>query len=273
MLESKPMVTVITGAANGIGRATCELLKANGASTIVCDREECDEENYIFLDLSEPESISECVRSLPENIDALINCAGIAPTNGNNSSVLQVNWFGTKTLTEAALWKIKPGGSVTTVASRAGAKWDKNISQLRQLSNISENQLEKILDIDILTPARAYELSKELLIFWSMMHATVQKSIRFNTVSPSSVETRLTPSFQQAFKSRKINNSDLRSRTTTPDEIASAIWFLANPSSASINGIDLKVDQGITAQRLLTELTITNQGIQDEQTQSYDSDR
>jgi len=143
MLGSQPMVTVITGAANGIGRATRELLKANGASTIVCDREQCDEENYMFLDLSEPESISECVRSLPENIDALINCAGIAPTNRNNSSVLQVNWFGTKTFTEAALGKIKPGGSVTTVASRAGAKWEENIAKLRELAEISEDELEK----------------------------------------------------------------------------------------------------------------------------------
>ena len=88
MLKSNQIVTVITGAANGIGRATLELLRANGASTIICDREPSDEDNYVFLDLSEPESISECVRSLPNNIDALINCAGIAPTNGNNGAVL-----------------------------------------------------------------------------------------------------------------------------------------------------------------------------------------
>ena len=252
-MKSNPLVTVITGATNGIGRATHELLKANGVSTIVCDREPCDVENYLFLDLSEPESISECVRSLPENIDALINCAGIAPTN-NNSAVLQINWFGTKSFTEGVLMKIKPGGSVTTVASRAGAKWEENIAQLRQLIETSWDDLTNTLDIDSLTPARAYELSKELLIYWSMVEATTRESIRFNTVSPSSVETRLTPSFKEAFKSRKINNSDLRKRTTTPDEIAEAIWFLASPSTASINGIDLKVDQGITAQRTLAEL-------------------
>ena len=252
-MKSNPLVTVITGATNGIGRATQELLKANGVSTIVCDREPCDVENYVFLDLSEPESISECVRSLPENIDALINCAGIAPTN-NNSAVLQINWFGTKSFTEGVLMKIKPGGSVTTVASRAGAKWEENIAQLRQLAETSWDDLTNTLDIDSLTPARAYELSKELLIYWSMVEATTRESIRFNTVSPSSVETRLTPSFKEAFKSRKINNSDLRKRTTTPDEIADAIWFLASPSAASINGIDLKVDQGITAQRTLAEL-------------------
>ena len=253
-MKSNPLVTVITGAANGIGQATEKLLKANGVSTIVCDREPCNVENYMFLDLSEPESISECVSSLPENIDALINCAGIAPTNNNNSAVLQINWFGTKSFTEGVLMKIKPGGSVTTVASRAGAKWAENIVQLRQLAETSWDELANTLDIDSLTPARAYELSKELLIYWSMIEATTRESIRFNTVSPSSVETRLTPSFKEAFKSRKVNNSDLRKRTTTPDEIADAIWFLANPSTASINGIDLKVDQGITAQRTLAEL-------------------
>ena len=254
MLKSNQIVTVITGAANGIGRATLELLRANGASTIICDREPSDEDNYVFLDLLEPESISECVRSLPNNIDALINCAGIAPTNGNNGAVLQVNWFGTKLFTEAALMKVKPGGSVTTVASRAGAKWGENIAQLRQLVETPWDEVANTLDIDSLTPARAYELSKELLIFWSMGRATTQESIRFNTVSPSSVETRLSPSFKEAFKSRKIKNSDLRKLTTTPDEIADAIWFLAKPSSTSINGIDLKVDQGITAQRTLAEL-------------------
>src|SRR6056300_1898841 len=156
MLKSNQIVTVITGAANGIGRATLELLRANGASTIICDREPSDEDNYVFLDLSEPESISECVRSLPNNIDALINCAGIAPTNGNNGAVLQVNWFGTKLFTEAALMKVKPGGSVTTVASRAGAKWGENIAQLRQLVETPWDEVANTLDIDSLTPARAY---------------------------------------------------------------------------------------------------------------------
>ncbi len=255
MPKSKPMVAVVTGATNGIGRATQKIFEANGIYTIVCDREPSDEDSYRFLDLSESKSVSECVHSLPKNIDMLINCAGIAPTPGNNSAVLQVNWFGTKSFTDAALKKIKPGGSVTTVASRAGAKWEQNIVELRQLAEASRYELANTLDIDSLTPARAYELSKELLIYWSMRQATTQESIRFNTVSPSSVETRLTPSFKEAFKSRRIQNSDLRRRTTTPEEIADVIWFLANPSSASINGIDLKVDQGITARRTLAELT------------------
>jgi len=254
-MATKPApIVVITGATNGIGLATKELVQTEGAVTIVCDSEPNDEQNYLFLDLMNPESITECVQSIPEGIDALINCAGVAPINHPNEAVLGVNWFGTKSLTEQVLPKIKPSGSVTTVASRAGANWEENVTQLRRFLATSNDDMTRILDLDSLTPARAYELSKELLIYWSMTQSATQQSIRFNTVSPSSVETRLTPSFREAFKSRKINNNDLRKLSTTPDEIAEAIWFLANPSTKSINGIDLKVDQGITAQRKIAEL-------------------
>lgn len=254
-MEIKPSPTiVITGATNGIGLATKELLQNEGIETIVCDREPCDEQNYLFLDLMNKESIAECARSIPEGVDALINCAGVAPINHPNEAVLGVNWLGTKTFTERVLPKIKPSGSVTTVASRAGANWEENVVHLKRFLGISNDDMIKILDLESLTPARAYELSKELLIYWSMMQSAAQQSVRFNTVSPSSVETRLTPSFREAFKGRKTNNNDLRKRSTTPGEIAGAIWFLASPSARSINGIDLKIDQGITAQRKITEL-------------------
>ena len=133
-------------------------------------------------------------------------------------------------------------------------KFIENVVHLKRFLGISNDDMIKILDLESLTPARAYELSKELLIYWSMMQSAAQQSVRFNTVSPSTVETRLTPSFREAFKGRKTNNNDLRKRSTTPGEIAGAIWFLASPSARSINGIDLKIDQGITAQRKITEL-------------------
>jgi NAD(P)-dependent dehydrogenase (short-subunit alcohol dehydrogenase family) len=184
----------------------------------------------------------------------------VAPINHPNRVVLEVNWLGTKSLTEQVLPKIKPSGSVTTVASRAGANWEANVIQLKRFLTASNNDVTRICDLDSLTPARAYELSKELLIYWSMTQSATQQSIRFNTVSPSSVETRLTPCFREAFKNRKINNNDLRKRSTTPDEIAEAIWFLANPEARSISGIDLKVDQGITAQRKIAELEHNRNG-------------
>ena len=264
MSASMTPIIVITGATNGIGRATNELLKANGVSTIPCDCEPCADTDYRFLDLMSPTSITKCANAIPDNIEGLINCAGVAPVSHANTAVLKINWFGTKLFTEKILTKIKPSGSVTTVASRAGDNWEDNITNLNQLIDRSYDEVAKTIDIENFTPARAYELSKELLIFWSIIKAASHASIRFNTVSPSSVETRLTPSFKEAFKGRRVNNDNLRKQATTPNEIAEAIWFLANPSNLSINGVDLKVDQGITAKRKITKINKTKQGTQDE---------
>ena len=260
MSASPAPIIVVTGATNGIGKATNELLKENGVSTIPCDREPCADTDYVFLDLMSPTSITECVNTIPDNIEGLINCAGVAPVSHANNAVLEVNWFGTRSFTEKILTKITPNGSVTTVASRAGANWEDNIRNLNQFIDSTHDEVANTFDIENLTPARAYELSKELLIFWSMINAASHASIRFNTVSPSSVETRLTPSFKEAFKERSVNNNNLRTRATTPNEIAKAIWFLADPSNVSINGVDLKVDQGITAKRQLAKINKTKQG-------------
>ena len=90
--------------------------------------------------------------------------------------------------------------------------------------------------------------------------ASKQNGIRFNTVSPSSVETRLTPQFREAFSKRAQDNQKIRLRQTQPEEIAQAIWFLANPSNKSINGIDLKIDQGITAVREIENIHASETG-------------
>ena len=54
--------------------------------------------------------------------------------------------------------------------------------------------------------------------------------------------------------------NDNKVRKMTPNEIAKAIWFLADPSNVSINGVDLRVDQGITAKRQIEEINKTKQG-------------
>jgi NAD(P)-dependent dehydrogenase (short-subunit alcohol dehydrogenase family) len=38
-----------------------------------------------------------------------------------------------------------------------------------------------------------------------------------------------------------------RARFITPEEVAEAVWFLASPSAAPINGVPLPIEWGVTA--------------------------
>lgn len=252
---------LLTGASNGIGKASANLLSSLGERVIACDIQPCDSKDFIHLDLNDLNSIQEASSYVPDGIAGIINCAGIAPKGSNQREILKINWLGTKKFTALNLKRLTDGGSVTTVASRAGANWQENLPEsLRLLHSPSYNESLKIIKEFSVTSPRAYELSKELLILWSMDLASKQNGIRFNTISPSSVETRLTPQFREAFSKRAQDNQKIRLHQTQPEEIAQAIWFLANPSNKSINGIDLKIDQGITAVREIENIHASETG-------------
>ena len=252
---------LVTGASNGIGKASANLLNSLGEGVIACDIQPCESKDFIYLDLNDLNSIQEASNNIPDGIAGIINCAGIAPKGNNHRAILKINWLGTKVFTALNLKRLTDDGSVTTVASRAGANWGENLSEsLPLLHSPSYNESLEIIKESSVTSPRAYELSKELLILWSMDQASKQTGIRFNTVSPSSVETRLTPQFREAFSKRVQDNQAIRLHQTQPQEIAQAIWFLANPSNKSINGIDLKIDQGITAVREIKNIHTNTTG-------------
>ena len=76
---------VITGGGSGLGEGTARVLKEKGANIFLIDLNEEKLKNisselgceYFVGDVSNPELMSEAVKNL-ENINCLINCAGIA---------------------------------------------------------------------------------------------------------------------------------------------------------------------------------------------------
>ena len=108
---------VVTGAASGIGAATADLFGELGADVVGLDVADGS------LDLRSPEGIDAAVTALAGTpIWALVNCAGVPQTAGG-STVMTVNFLGTRYLTEALVPQIVAGGAVATVASRAGQGW------------------------------------------------------------------------------------------------------------------------------------------------------
>ena len=250
---------LVTGVTHGIGHAVVDQLLAKGHQVTILDRDPSQQTHWIALNLADPASIQAAIAELSGSIHGLINCAGIAPSDDNQRAVLAINWLGTRTLTESVLSRLTDDASVVTIASRAGDGWTEHCDMISTaLPEIDIDQLAERVSLDALTPARAYELSKELLIVWTLQMAGNAQGIRFNTISPSSVDTRLTPAFKAAFQSRQTHNRSLVSRVATTTEVAAAACFLASPEASWINGVDLKVDGGVTAKRLLTRWNLEN---------------
>ncbi len=256
------MRVAITGAATGIGAAVASKLKSSGAEIVAFDvtRPADNVDRWIEVDLSEPSAIDAAVAAVDGPFDALINNAGLPPREGLNELILAVNYFGLVRMTEAMLDKLSAGASIVNTASRAGAMWRENIDQVKRLMALEgRHRLEGFIEAEEIGYVRAYDLSKEAVIVWSMAHCErlIGRDLRVNTVSPAAVSTGILDDFKAAFGERAAKGIARAGRPGTAKEIAEAICFLARSDSRWIKGIDLTVDGGMTAMATVDRMQIS----------------
>lgn len=240
------MRVLLTGAASGIGAATAAQLKADGAAVVAVDIAEpagCD--GWLRADLGDPAAID--ALPLEGRFDALVNAAGLPPRPGRAAEVLAVNALGLVRLTERVLPLMPPGGSVVSVASKAGARWRENLAQARRLLALEVADLPGFVAAEGIDPVRAYDLSKEAVIVWTRAQAPRLKAagLRANTVSPAAVDTPILGEFVSAFGERAARGEALMGRPGTAAEVAAVVAFLARPESGWVQGVDLPVDGGL----------------------------
>lgn len=244
------MRVLITGAATGIGAATVERLKARGAEVVALDiAEPAGVDQWIKVDMSDPAAIDAAVAQLSGSFDCLINNAGLPPREGLEKVILAVNYTGMVQVTNAVVPMLKPGGSIVTTASRAGAMWRDNLAQVKALMALGTGDLDAFVKAETLDPTRAYNLSKEAAIVWSMAQTErlLAMGLRINTVSPAAVSTGILDDFAAAFGERMARNVARVGRPGTPGEVADVIVFLASPQSGWLKGIDICIDGGMSA--------------------------
>ena len=167
--------------------------------------------------------------------------------------ILAVNYFGLTRMTEAMIDKLSSGASIVNTASRAGAIWRENIKQVKRLMALDgRSSLAAFIEAESIGHMRAYDLSKEAVIVWSMAQCgwLIDRDLRVNTVSPAAVSTGILDDFKVAFGKRAAKGIARAGRPGTAKEIAEAICFLARPGSRWIKGIDLTVNGGMTAMAL-----------------------
>ena len=236
---------IITGASKGIGRATAKKF-AKAGFRVVINYNNSKEEAYalekelseitevisIKADISKNEEaeflVSETVKRFGK-IDVLINNAGISMHSTLFSDtdekdwqqIFNVNLFGMFNVTKAALPFMihEKRGSIVNVSSIWGVS-GASCEVLYSSAKAAVNGFTK-------------SLAKEL----------APSGIRVNAIAPGVIETKMN-AFLSEEERKAIEDEIPMGRYGSPEEIASAIHFLASDKSSYITGQVLTADGG-----------------------------
>src|SRR5512144_2127001 len=239
-------VAVVTGAAQGIGRRTAQLLASRGHTVVCVDRRDPrqvveataragGDALGVVGDVSADafaDDLAALVAQRYERVDVLVNNAGIswiaaaeetAPEQWRR--VLDVNLTGPFLLSRALgrLMLSRGAGSIVNVASVAG------------LAGIADRA--------------AYNASKHGLLGLTRTLAAEWggRGVRCNAVCPGWVKTEMDAADQAGggYTDADIEARVPMGRFATADDVALAIAFLADPArSGFVNGVALAVDGG-----------------------------
>lgn len=256
-------VVVVTGASKGLGRAIALAFAAEGCKVVVTARNEEElaqlaqeiresgsESLAVPIDLTSKEATKTIVDRTVERfgtVHVLVNNAGSTGrvvafeelTDEDWERVFDLNLFSTVRLTHAILpfMKKQQWGRIINIASESGIQPDPTV----QHYNASK--------------AAIINLTK------SLSKAYAMDGILVNTVSPGLIKTPLVEKIlvEQA-KAKGISPQEaaqavLREnrphielkRAGIPEEVASAVVFLASDAATFITGTNLRVDGGSVA--------------------------
>ena len=245
-------VAAVTGAAQGIGRRTAEVLTAEGYAVAALDRQPVTGVAFAATgDVSDESAVAGFAAAVIEwfgRVDVLVNNAGIAdigPAEDIDPNrwrrVLDVNLTGAFLLCQTfGRHMLAAGaGAIVNVASVAGLLGVAD----RAAYNASKHGL--------------VGLTRTLAVEWG------GRGVRVNAVCPGWVKTEMDDDAQA---SNRYGDADITEhvplgRFAQPDDIAQAIAFLADPvRSGFINGTMLSVDGGWHADGTWQSLRLAARG-------------
>lgn len=199
---------VITGSASGMSKAATELLIDLGANVYAIDLNPISlpVQKAFRANLANKDEIDTLIAELPETIDCVFLCHGIATHPGNEMLVEKVNFLSQKYMAEKLLPRVKDNGSVTFISSFGGFGWEQVLPQVGGLLNAAS--WEEALDWYAANPAfydtkrsasADYTFAKQCLNAYvvSKCHAPeyIGRKIRLNSICPGDTITGLSEDF------------------------------------------------------------------------------
>ncbi len=241
-------VAIVTGGANGIGRAICELFAEEGAFVVVTDiepsagmeavtaiRSRGGKAEFAETDVTKADHVrraTEVAAAYNGRIDIVCNNAAylspdfhaaLESTDEEWRRSLDITLLGAHRVTQAALpYMLAQGaGSIINVAS--------------------------IQAMEGMMTSVAYTAAKAALLGYTMSLAYDYgpRNIRVNSLCPGPIQTRISAPAGSIHHKWQCDQTTL-GRTGTPREVAWAALFLASDESSFVTGVTLPVDGGWT---------------------------
>lgn len=252
-------IAIVTGGANGLGRAMVELFAAEGAHVVIADLDATkgnalaatlgDAAIFVRVDVGQAKDVQSLIDATTAHFGGLhvmINNAAISSAMhprlldedlSDFEQVMRVNMLGVMLGTQAAarqMAKQGSGGSIINISAISGIRAGFGVA--------------------------SYRVAKAGVIHFSKSAAVDLASygVRVNCIAPGNIRTGMnafadpqqdntaSERWQRELDAVRMANQPLK-RRGTPADIAQAALYFAGDRSAQVTGAVLPVDGGITA--------------------------
>lgn len=250
-LEDK--VAIITGAGDGIGRATALRFVAEGACVVISDIDEAGAQETVKLIgeaggkalavignvsiRADAQNIVDAALARFGKLDILINNAGITRDaltvrvkDGDVKMMSDEQWDAVLNVNLKGTWLMSQLAALPMIHQKQGCIV--NTASIAAEGNVGQaNYAASKAGIIGLTKTLALEL--------------VRFNIRVNCIAPGGVKTRMTATIPEKITANLIEGIPLK-RFAEPKEIAAVHAFLASQDASYITGQVIFVDGGVT---------------------------
>ena len=243
-------VAVVTGGSSGIGQVTAFTLAANGAQTVIVNRNREEGERiaericvaggkakHIQGDIAKLADIDRMVEQVVAEsgrIDILVNSAGISIKSTSTEDVSEEEWDRTVNINLKGAFFCSQRVGRVMIKQKSG-----------KIINLGSLQGEMVLPLRAAYAASKgglKQFTKSMAVEWA------KHNINVNVVAPAFVRTPMTEKvLADPFWHNVVTSNTPMGRPAEVEEIANVILFLASDAASYITGQTIVVDGGWTS--------------------------